>query len=204
MKSETFGELIRRLRAERDLSLRGVASQIDFDQSSLSKVERNEMLAPPRLIKPLSKVLNIGYKELQVRYLSEKLFYELKHQDYALEAIEIARKRLEREGRGTTFELQRKKLLKKLREYLRKKPIEKAWLFGSFARETESKDSDIDLLVRFEQPNDIDLFDYVGLRQELEELTGRQVDLVEEGYLIPEAEENIKNEKTLIYERKAG
>lgn len=204
MRSETFGELIRRLRVERGLSLRSVANQIDFDQSSLSKVERNEMSAPSKVIKPLSKVLNIGYKELQIKYLSEKLFYQLKNQDYATEAIEIVKRRLEKEGSGTIFELQRKKLLKILRKYLSKQPIEKAWLFGSFARETERKDSDIDILVRFEQPNELDLFDYVGLKQELEELTGRQVDLVEEGQLIPEAEENIKKEKTLIYERKTG
>lgn len=204
MKSETFGELIRRLREEQGLSLRQVAGQIDFDQSSLSKVERNEMPAPPRVIKPLSKALRVGYKELQIKYLSEKLFYDLKSQDYALEAAEIALRRLEQEGRGTDFELQKKELLQKIRTYLRRQPIEKAWLFGSFARAEESKDSDIDLLVRFRQPNEIDLFDYVGIRQDLEKLTGRQVDLVEEGQLISEAEENIEKEKELIYERKAG
>ena len=88
--------------------------------------------------------------------------------------------------------------------YLNKKPIEKAWLFGSFARNEESFDSDIDLLVRFVKPNKVDLFDYVGLRQDLEDLTGRQIDLVEEGFVLPNAKIQIDQEKVLIYERKAG
>lgn len=204
MKSETFGELIRRWREEKGWSLRRLAGQIDFDQSSLSKVERNELLAPARLVPQLAKVFGVSYKDLQIKYLSEKIFYELKDQDFALDAIERAQQRLESEGKGTNFQLQKEKLLEQVRQYLSDKPIDKAWLFGSFARSEESKDSDIDLLVRFVKPNKIDLFDYIGFRQELEELTGRRVDLVEEGYLIPAAEENVDKEKTLIYERKAG
>ncbi|MEL7121622.1 MAG: helix-turn-helix transcriptional regulator, partial [Bacteroidota bacterium] len=34
--------MIRRLRIENHLSLRMIAAEIDFDQSTLSKVERNE------------------------------------------------------------------------------------------------------------------------------------------------------------------
>ena len=100
--------------------------------------------------------------------------------------------------------MRRENLIDKIKTYFVEQPIEKAWLFGSFARNEESLDSDIDLLVRFKKPNNIDLFDYVGLTQDLEDLTGRQVDLVEEGRLIPNAEKIVEREKILIYERKAG
>ena len=36
MKSETFGEYIRRLREEKNLPLRKVAAQLDIDTSTLS------------------------------------------------------------------------------------------------------------------------------------------------------------------------
>ena len=103
MNSETFGEQIRRVRQEKRLSLRQLASKIDFDQSTLSKIERNEAIAPSKLIKPLSKHLSINYKELQIKYLSERLFYELKNEDYGMESIEIAKKRLEKERSGKDF-----------------------------------------------------------------------------------------------------
>ncbi len=49
-------------------------------------------------------------------------------------------------------------------------------LFGSFVRGEERTDSDIDLLVEFE--DEADLFDLVGLTQHLEETLQRKVDIV--------------------------
>jgi len=204
MNSETFGELIRKKRIEKRLALRELANKIDLDQSTLSKVERNELIAPPRIINSLSASLGLEYKELQIKYLSEKLYQELKDWDYSVESLELAKKRIEKEKTGTNFELERKKLVGRIEKYLSNQPIEKAWLFGSFAREEESYDSDIDLLIRFRQPHKIDLFEYVGMRQDLEDITGRQVDLVEEGQELPKIRGIIEQEKRLIYERKAS
>lgn len=204
MRSETFGELIRRARMEKGLALREVSGKVDIDQSTMSKIERNELTAPQRLIKPLSQTLELEYRELQIKYLSEKIFYELKQEDYALEAVEVAKKRLEKEKGGTNYEIERKQLIERIRNYMDNLPVEKAWIFGSFARSKESRDSDVDLLVRFKKPNNLDLFDYVGLKIDLEGLTGRQVDIVEEGYILPAAKEKVEKEKVLIYERKAG
>lgn len=204
MRSETFGEFIRKKRIERGLALRQVSNKADIDQSTMSKIERNELIAPQRIIKPLSEQLGIGYRELQIKFLSEKIYYELKQEDYPIESLEIAKKRLEREKGGTSYEIERKQLIERVRDYLENKPIDKAWIFGSFAKSQESYDSDIDLMVKFEQPNKLDLFDYVGLTIDLEEITGRQIDLVEEGYILPNAKKKIEEEKVLIYERKAG
>jgi len=203
MKSQTFGELIRNTRIKNRLTLRHVANKADIDQSTLSKIERNELVALNRIIKPLAEVLNLDYKALQIKLLSEKLFYELKGKDFAIEAIEQAKRRLEIEKKGMSYELERKQLIERIQDYLQAKPIEKAWIFGSFARKQEGIDSDVDLLVRFEIPNKLDLFDYAGIKIDLEDITGRQVDLVEEGYVIPNATKKIEQDKVLIYEREA-
>lgn len=204
MRSETFGEFIRKKRIERGLTLRQVSSMADIDQSTMSKIERNELIAPQRIIKPLSEQLGVEYRELQIKFLSEKIYYELKQEDYSIESLEIAKKRLEREKGGTSYDMERKQLIERVRDYLKNKPIDKAWIFGSFARSQESYDSDIDIIVKFKQPNNLDLFDYVGLTVDLEEITGRQIDLVEEGYVLPNAKKKIEEEKVLIYESKAG
>jgi len=93
--------------------------------------------------------------------------------------------------------------MEEIKKYFENQPIEKAWNFGSFASDQELEDSDVDVIVEFTQPNQIDLFDYVGLALELEELIGRPIDLVEKGYLLPELRDNVAQDKKLIYERSA-
>ena len=76
-------------------------------------------------------------------------------------------------------------------------------VFGSILTDRFNEKSDVDMLVDFE-PTDHDRFDYVsnyfGLRDALERLFGRKVDLIEEKglrnkYLIA----NINRTKELIY-----
>lgn len=107
-----------------------------------------------------------------------------------------------KEQLGTSVRLRRKMMFTKITEYLEKQPVEKVWLFGSYARNEENENSDIDLLIRFIRPNKIDLFDYVGIKQDLEDLTGRKIDLVEEGHEAEKVKPFIQRDKQLIYERK--
>ena len=201
MKSESFGEYIRRLRQKNNLSLRIVGSEINIDQSTLSKIERNEKLAPQYIIKPLSKLYNEEYRIFQTRYLSEKIYQEIKEFDYAFEAIEITKKRLRFEKKGTRLNNKRTQLIEKLKSYLENSPIQKAWLFGSFARDEAKFDSDIDLLIQLKKSAKIDLLDYIGIGYELEDLLERNVDVVQHGTLSKNIEEIVNNEKVLIYEK---
>ncbi len=65
-------------------------------------------------------------------------------------------------------------------------------VFGSLSRGGETNDSDIDLLVDLDSNRS--LLDQVGLKQELEELLGRRVDVVVEGGISPYLEERILSE----------
>lgn len=56
-------------------------------------------------------------------------------------------------------------------------------LFGSYLRGRQSKHSDIDLLVSFNR--DIDLFEFIDLREYLEKTLNRKVDLVMASALKP-------------------
>lgn len=86
--------------------------------------------------------------------------------------------------------------------YLRTQPVEKAWLFGSFSRGEERHDSDVDILVRYDRKNaKVGLFTIIRIQQELQAIVGREVDLVEEGSLMPFAVESSEHDKILIYER---
>ncbi len=67
-------------------------------------------------------------------------------------------------------------------------------LFGSTARDDARDDSDIDVMVEFEQPATFDR--YVGLLAYLENILGRKVDLVTAGGIKPRARQQV--EKDLI------
>lgn len=91
----------------------------------------------------------------------------------------------------------------KIRQYFSRQPVVKAWLFGSFARGEERPDSDIDLLVSFDQTANVSLLYHAGMLCDLEDILSRRVDLVNELSLYPEVKEEIENDKILIYERTA-
>lgn len=69
-------------------------------------------------------------------------------------------------------------------------------LFGSFARGKQHEDSDIDLLVDFEDV--ADLFDLVGLSDYLEEALKQKVDIVPKRALREELREAVLREVVVV------
>ncbi len=56
--------------------------------------------------------------------------------------------------------------------------VETIGVFGSYCRVEQAERSDLDLLVAFVEPNDVDLFDFIGLKQFLNRKLKMKVDLV--------------------------
>jgi len=69
-------------------------------------------------------------------------------------------------------------------------------LFGSFARGEQTANSDIDLLVEFEEG--ADLFDLVGLANYLEEALQQKVDIVPKRALRAELRESVLREVVAV------
>ena len=93
--------------------------------------------------------------------------------------------------------------IEKIKRYFAGQPVVKAWLFGSFARGEEKEDSDVDILVSFDDKAKVSLLRHAGMLCDLEDLLKRPVDLVNELSLYPEVRETVNNDKILIYERNA-
>ncbi|MDO9530362.1 MAG: nucleotidyltransferase family protein [Syntrophales bacterium] len=70
--------------------------------------------------------------------------------------------------------------------------VQRLGLFGSYVREKQKKHSDIDTLVAFNR--DIDLFDFLDLREYLEGQLHVKVDLVMESALKPAIGKRILSE----------
>jgi hypothetical protein len=74
-------------------------------------------------------------------------------------------------------------------------------LFGSVVGEDFRPDSDVDVLVSFAPEARWSLYDLVTMQDELEEIFGREVDLVElEGLVNPFRRHAILNRRKVIYE----
>ncbi len=76
-----------------------------------------------------------------------------------------------------------------IRRIARENGVVRLRVFGSFAHGKPTRESDLDLLVEFEPGRD--LLDLIGLKQELEELLGRKVDIVTERALSPHLRDQI-------------
>lgn len=79
---------------------------------------------------------------------------------------------------------------------LRRHGARRAAVFGSVARGDDADASDVDLLV--ELGDDVGLLEFIALKQELEELLGRPVDLVEYDALKPLLRERVLAEQVTI------
>ena len=89
-----IGEIFRDLREERELLLRQVAAEIEIDQALLSKIERNERMPTKDQVKRLAKFFGKDESELIVAFLSDKLVYELRDEEMALKAMQVAEKKI--------------------------------------------------------------------------------------------------------------
>ncbi len=77
--------------------------------------------------------------------------------------------------------------------------IKEMGVFGSYVRGEEKKQSDIDILVEFENHARVSLLDFIRLEHAIEDLLGVKVDLVEKSTLKPRIGKRILREIRYIW-----
>lgn len=88
----------------------------------------------------------------------------------------------------------------KIEDFCRRWMIKEMALFGSVLRDDFDEESDVDVLISFYEDAHWSLFDWIEMTDELEEITGREVDLVERGSLRnPFRRRAILSQKEVIY-----
>ena len=92
----------------------------------------------------------------------------------------------------------REDLNKSIIKYLKKYDVGSIGIFGSYARNQNLKNSDLDLLIRFKK--NPTLLQFVRMERELSELLGTKVDIVTEPSLNDEIlKKNIKKDLQIIF-----
>ena len=198
VKSKSFGDAIRKLREDKELPLRKVAAYLDIDQAILSKIERGKRKANRELVLKLAIFFCVDEDDLLVVWLSDKLVYELEEEKLSMKALKVAEEKI---AYKTSGRIGRNALIKQFRSIIMDFPaIEKAWLFGSVAREDDTLESDIDILIDVAKENTFTLFDIAEVQEELRLLTNRRIDVVMLRALRPQVKERIQPDLKLIYE----
>ena len=83
--------------------------------------------------------------------------------------------------------------------FCRRRGVQEFAVFGSAARDELGPDSDVDVLVEFEEGARVGLIRLAGIEMELSELLGRKVDLNTPGFLSPYFRDEVLRESETIY-----
>lgn len=89
-----------------------------------------------------------------------------------------------------------------LQNYFEKKPVNRVWLFGSYARNEANKDSDIDVLIELDLSKQIGI-EYFAWRDELAGLLKKKVQIVTSGGLHHFITPYVNKDKQILYAREA-
>ncbi len=194
---DSFGETIRKLRTVKELPLRKVAAYLDVDQAILSKIERGKRQATRNQVKKLANYFELKENDLLVIWLSDKLADEVENEEVALQALQAAEEKI---AYITFKKTDRNKIIRLLIQGIKNfKGIEKAWIYGSFARGDDGPKSDID--IAFKTVEQFSYFDLAEVQFQLENLVKRKVDVgfidSFKSYILEHVQPDLK----LIYER---
>jgi predicted nucleotidyltransferase len=92
-----------------------------------------------------------------------------------------------------------KKQLELLKPLLQEKyQVDTIGIFGSYSQNRQHKRSDLDVLVTFKEPNEIDLLDFIALKQFLSRKLKVKVDLVQRDALKSRIKESILQETVYV------
>ncbi len=194
---KNIGTLIRELRKKEGYPLRKVAAFLDIDQAVLSKIERGQRkLSKDQVIK-LADFFDYDEKELLVTFFSDKILYEIGDEQYAIDALKVAEKKIKYK---TFSKIDKNKIIKQIKNRLKHfSKIKSAWLFGSFSRGDDLPKSDIDIAI--EADDDFSYFDLAEIQYQLEKEINRKIDIGFISSFKPYILKNIEQDLKLIYER---
>jgi hypothetical protein len=99
--------------------------------------------------------------------------------------------------------MSKREIKKKIKEAIEKNPfkkdIKKVSLFGSYTKETNREDSDVDVLIEFEPSATVGFFKFVEIQDDIGDYIGKSVDLLTPEAISQHFREEVLNQSELIY-----
>ena len=97
----SFGNLLRKLRYQKDIGIKKLAAEINVDYAYLSRIENDKLKPSERAIERISKYFNYSKDELMI--LGDKIPDDIKAilRENPEEAMSYLREKFARDGRGS-------------------------------------------------------------------------------------------------------
>ena len=96
MKFEkTFGDTVKKLREDKNLSLREVALALNIDTSMLGKIEKNKRKPTKPLIGKFAEYFNVSATDLVIAFISDSIVHTIMDEEaLSKEVFKIAEKKV--------------------------------------------------------------------------------------------------------------
>ena len=92
---ETFGEYIKRLRTDNELTLTQLAAKLDLDSANLSKIENNKREFDEKRLELLAKVFNLDLAQLRTEFFSDIIAKKIYENNCNSETLILAEQKVE-------------------------------------------------------------------------------------------------------------
>ena len=91
----TFGEYIRLLRTENNLTLTQLAAQLNLDSANLSKIENGIRDFDEKRLPKLAKIFELNLKELREEYVTDQLGKKIYEMNCTKQLLKVAEEKAE-------------------------------------------------------------------------------------------------------------
>jgi transcriptional regulator with XRE-family HTH domain len=91
---ETFGEYVKRLRTENNLTLTQLAAQLDMDSANLSKIENGKRDFDEKRLFKLSAFFNLNIDKLKTEFFSDLIAKKIYQTNYCHETLMLAEEKI--------------------------------------------------------------------------------------------------------------
>ena len=89
-----------------------------------------------------------------------------------------------------------------VQEYFKDKPVNKVYLFGSYARGDADEESDVDLIVEIDDSKKrLSLYGFIELQLGIEKYLNKKVDLIEEHLFFSKVKSRLQPDKYILYQK---
>ena len=91
----TFGEYIRLLRNENELTLTQLAAKLNLDSANLSKIENGKRDFDEKRLPKLAKIFKLNLKELRNEYVTDQLGKQIYETNCTKQLLQVAEEKAE-------------------------------------------------------------------------------------------------------------
>ncbi len=98
--------------------------------------------------------------------------------------------------------LTQENIKKVVQDYFKDKPVNKVYLFGSYARGDAKEESDVDLIVEIDDSKKrLSLYGFIKLQLGIQKDLNKKVDLIEAHLFFPKVKLHAEKDKNILYQK---